>query len=120
MGLFVWLWDRGTVRTVGAALGGGRYAQPWIITKGDPNPEATERVSAPPLSLSPSGGVSSELPSALSPHPHGPAQRLPILSLALAFPQESVFSPESDHSLYFTYRGPPNTLEVRDLSYQVP
>lgn len=32
---------------------------------------------------------------------------------------ESVFSPESDHSLYFTYSGPPNTLEVRDLSYQV-
>ncbi|XP_049640668.1 ATP-binding cassette sub-family G member 8 [Suncus etruscus] len=40
----------------------------------------------------------------------------------MASPQnftESVFSPESDHSLYFPYSGPPNTLEVRDLSYQV-
>ncbi|KAJ1077992.1 hypothetical protein K5549_011319 [Capra hircus] len=33
--------------------------------------------------------------------------------------QDSVFSSESDNSLYFTYSGQPNTLEVRDLSYQV-
>ena len=30
-----------------------------------------------------------------------------------------MFSSESDNSLYFTYSGQPNTLEVRDLSYQV-
>ena len=29
------------------------------------------------------------------------------------------WSSESDNSLYFTYSGQPNTLEVRDLSYQV-
>ncbi|XP_069349931.1 ATP-binding cassette sub-family G member 8 isoform X1 [Eulemur rufifrons] len=33
--------------------------------------------------------------------------------------QDSLFSSESDSSLYFTYSGQPNTLEVRDLSYQV-
>uniref|UniRef100_A0A8C8Z916 ATP-binding cassette sub-family G member 8 n=1 Tax=Prolemur simus TaxID=1328070 RepID=A0A8C8Z916_PROSS len=33
--------------------------------------------------------------------------------------QDSLFSSESDNSLYFTYSGQPNTLEVRDLSYQV-
>lgn len=33
--------------------------------------------------------------------------------------QESCFSSESDNSLYFTYSGRSNTLEVRDLSYQV-
>ncbi|XP_004616135.2 ATP-binding cassette sub-family G member 8 [Sorex araneus] len=33
--------------------------------------------------------------------------------------EESVFSRESDHCLYFSYSGPPNTLEVRNLSYQV-
>ncbi|XP_006909754.1 ATP-binding cassette sub-family G member 8 [Pteropus alecto] len=33
--------------------------------------------------------------------------------------QESLFSSESDNSLYFTYSGRSNTLEVRDLSYQV-
>ncbi|XP_007537319.1 ATP-binding cassette sub-family G member 8 isoform X2 [Erinaceus europaeus] len=34
--------------------------------------------------------------------------------------QESLFPCESDSdSLYFTYSGPPNTLEVRNLSYQV-
>ncbi|XP_043774061.1 ATP-binding cassette sub-family G member 8 isoform X2 [Cervus elaphus] len=33
--------------------------------------------------------------------------------------QDSVFSSESDNSLYFTYSGQSNTLEVRDLSYQV-
>ncbi|XP_008056300.1 ATP-binding cassette sub-family G member 8 [Carlito syrichta] len=33
--------------------------------------------------------------------------------------QDSLFSSESDNSLYFTYSGLPNTLEVRDLSYQV-
>uniref|UniRef100_H0X7R1 ATP-binding cassette sub-family G member 8 n=1 Tax=Otolemur garnettii TaxID=30611 RepID=H0X7R1_OTOGA len=33
--------------------------------------------------------------------------------------QDSLFSSESDNSLYFTYSGPPNTLEVQDLSYQV-
>ncbi|XP_039743215.1 ATP-binding cassette sub-family G member 8 [Pteropus medius] len=33
--------------------------------------------------------------------------------------QESLFSSESDNSLYFTYSGQSNTLEVRDLSYQV-
>ncbi|XP_057414311.1 ATP-binding cassette sub-family G member 8 isoform X2 [Balaenoptera acutorostrata] len=32
--------------------------------------------------------------------------------------QDSVFSSESDNSLYFTYSGQSNTLEVRDLSYQ--
>nr|XP_020144180.1 ATP-binding cassette sub-family G member 8 isoform X2 [Microcebus murinus] len=32
--------------------------------------------------------------------------------------QDSLFS-ENDNSLYFTYSGQPNTLEVRDLSYQV-
>lgn len=32
--------------------------------------------------------------------------------------QDSLFS-ESDNSLYFTYSGQSNTLEVRDLSYQV-
>ncbi|XP_004582826.2 ATP-binding cassette sub-family G member 8 [Ochotona princeps] len=33
--------------------------------------------------------------------------------------QDSLFSSENDNSLYFTYRGQSNTLEVRDLSYQV-
>uniref|UniRef100_A0A2K6G088 ATP-binding cassette sub-family G member 8 n=1 Tax=Propithecus coquereli TaxID=379532 RepID=A0A2K6G088_PROCO len=33
--------------------------------------------------------------------------------------QDSLFSSENDNSLYFTYSGQPNTLEVRDLSYQV-
>ncbi|XP_027632117.1 ATP-binding cassette sub-family G member 8 isoform X1 [Tupaia chinensis] len=33
--------------------------------------------------------------------------------------QDSLFSSESDNSLYFTYSGPSNTLEVSDLSYQV-
>ncbi|XP_036119154.1 ATP-binding cassette sub-family G member 8 [Molossus molossus] len=33
--------------------------------------------------------------------------------------QDSLFSSESDNSLYFTYSGPSNTLEVRGLSYQV-
>ncbi|XP_041610712.1 ATP-binding cassette sub-family G member 8 isoform X2 [Vulpes lagopus] len=33
--------------------------------------------------------------------------------------QDSLFSSESDNSLYFTYGGQSNTLEVRDLSYQV-
>ncbi|XP_045141745.1 ATP-binding cassette sub-family G member 8 isoform X2 [Echinops telfairi] len=33
--------------------------------------------------------------------------------------QDSLFSSESDNSLYFTYSGQSNTLEVRDLSYQV-
>ncbi|XP_004447360.1 ATP-binding cassette sub-family G member 8 isoform X2 [Dasypus novemcinctus] len=53
----------------------------------------------------------------------GPAERGPRCGAA---PQEasqglqdSLFSSESDNSLYFTYRGQSNTLEVRDLSYQV-
>ncbi|XP_034808928.2 ATP-binding cassette sub-family G member 8 isoform X2 [Pan paniscus] len=33
--------------------------------------------------------------------------------------QDRLFSSESDNSLYFTYSGQPNTLEVRDLNYQV-
>ncbi|KAM8787164.1 ATP-binding cassette sub-family G member 8 isoform 2-T2 [Rhynchonycteris naso] len=33
--------------------------------------------------------------------------------------QDSLFSSESDNSLYFTYTGQPNTLEVRGLNYQV-
>ncbi|XP_017196292.2 ATP-binding cassette sub-family G member 8 isoform X1 [Oryctolagus cuniculus] len=33
--------------------------------------------------------------------------------------QDSLFSSETDSSLYFTYSGHSNTLEVRDLSYQV-
>ncbi|KAK2509618.1 hypothetical protein MC885_011329 [Smutsia gigantea] len=33
--------------------------------------------------------------------------------------QDSLFSWESDNSLYFTYSGHCNTLEVRDLNYQV-
>ncbi|XP_031211409.1 ATP-binding cassette sub-family G member 8 isoform X2 [Mastomys coucha] len=33
--------------------------------------------------------------------------------------QDSLFSSESDNSLYFTYSGQSNTLEVRDLTYQV-
>ncbi|XP_020943229.1 ATP-binding cassette sub-family G member 8 isoform X2 [Sus scrofa] len=33
--------------------------------------------------------------------------------------QDSVFSSESDNSLYFTYSGQSNTLEVRGLTYQV-
>lgn len=33
--------------------------------------------------------------------------------------QDSLFSSESDNSLYFTYSGQSNTFEVRDLSYQV-
>ncbi|XP_006882439.1 PREDICTED: ATP-binding cassette sub-family G member 8 [Elephantulus edwardii] len=33
--------------------------------------------------------------------------------------QDSLFSSENDNSLYFTYSGQSNTLEVRDLSYQV-
>ncbi|CAK6435047.1 unnamed protein product [Pipistrellus nathusii] len=33
--------------------------------------------------------------------------------------QDSLFSSESDNSLYFTYSGPSNTLEVQGLSYQV-
>uniref|UniRef100_H0UTE5 ATP-binding cassette sub-family G member 8 n=1 Tax=Cavia porcellus TaxID=10141 RepID=H0UTE5_CAVPO len=33
--------------------------------------------------------------------------------------QDSLFSSENDNSLYFTYRGQSNTLEVRDLTYQV-
>ncbi|XP_021073631.1 ATP-binding cassette sub-family G member 8 isoform X1 [Mus pahari] len=33
--------------------------------------------------------------------------------------QDSLFSSESDNSLYFTYSGRSNTLEVRDLTYQV-
>ncbi|XP_018420537.1 PREDICTED: ATP-binding cassette sub-family G member 8 [Nanorana parkeri] len=30
-----------------------------------------------------------------------------------------LFVPEEDNSLYFTYSGPPNVLEVKDLTYQV-
>lgn len=30
-----------------------------------------------------------------------------------------MFSSETDNSLYFTYSGKSNTLEVQDLSYQV-
>ncbi|XP_019321149.1 ATP-binding cassette sub-family G member 8 isoform X2 [Panthera pardus] len=33
--------------------------------------------------------------------------------------QDSLFSSENDSSLYFTYSGQSNTLEVQDLSYQV-
>ncbi|XP_045301836.1 ATP-binding cassette sub-family G member 8 isoform X1 [Leopardus geoffroyi] len=33
--------------------------------------------------------------------------------------QDSLFSSENDNSLYFTYSGQSNTLEVQDLSYQV-
>ncbi|XP_048208977.1 ATP-binding cassette sub-family G member 8 isoform X2 [Perognathus longimembris pacificus] len=33
--------------------------------------------------------------------------------------QDSLFSSESDNSLYFTYSGQSNTLEVKDLTYQV-
>ncbi|XP_037663118.1 ATP-binding cassette sub-family G member 8 isoform X2 [Choloepus didactylus] len=33
--------------------------------------------------------------------------------------QDSLFSSESDNSLYFTYSGQSNTLEVQNLSYQV-
>ncbi|XP_051016974.1 ATP-binding cassette sub-family G member 8 isoform X2 [Acomys russatus] len=33
--------------------------------------------------------------------------------------QDSLFSSESDNSLYFTYGGRSNTLEVRDLTYEV-
>ncbi|XP_043843193.1 ATP-binding cassette sub-family G member 8 isoform X3 [Dromiciops gliroides] len=33
--------------------------------------------------------------------------------------QNSVFFSESDNSLYFTYSGQSNTLEIRDLNYQV-
>ncbi|XP_074060942.1 ATP-binding cassette sub-family G member 8 isoform X1 [Macrotis lagotis] len=33
--------------------------------------------------------------------------------------QDSVFFSESDNSLYFTYSGQSNTLEIRDLNYQV-
>ncbi|XP_076990229.1 ATP-binding cassette sub-family G member 8 [Tamandua tetradactyla] len=33
--------------------------------------------------------------------------------------RDSLFSSETDNSLYFTYGGQSNTLEVRDLSYQV-
>ncbi|CAH6778051.1 Abcg8 [Phodopus roborovskii] len=33
--------------------------------------------------------------------------------------QDILFSSESDNSLYFTYSGQSNTLEVRDLTYQV-
>lgn len=33
--------------------------------------------------------------------------------------QDSLFSSESDNSLYFTYSGQSNTLEVQGLSYQV-
>ncbi|XP_077885409.1 ATP-binding cassette sub-family G member 8 isoform X4 [Ictidomys tridecemlineatus] len=33
--------------------------------------------------------------------------------------QDSLFSSESDNGLYFTYSGQSNTLEVRDLTYQV-
>uniref|UniRef100_H3B4U4 ATP-binding cassette sub-family G member 8 n=1 Tax=Latimeria chalumnae TaxID=7897 RepID=H3B4U4_LATCH len=33
--------------------------------------------------------------------------------------RDSLFSCEEDNSLYFTYSGKPNVLEVRDLSYQV-
>ncbi|XP_073905698.1 ATP-binding cassette sub-family G member 8 isoform X1 [Castor canadensis] len=33
--------------------------------------------------------------------------------------QESLFFSENDNSLYFTYSGQSNTLEVRDLTYQV-
>ncbi|XP_064220114.1 ATP-binding cassette sub-family G member 8 isoform X2 [Aotus nancymaae] len=33
--------------------------------------------------------------------------------------QDRLFSSESDNSLYFTYSGQPNTLEVKDLNYQV-
>ncbi|XP_062934937.1 ATP-binding cassette sub-family G member 8 [Cynocephalus volans] len=33
--------------------------------------------------------------------------------------QDSLFSSESDNSLYFTYSGQSNTLEIRDLNYQV-
>ncbi|XP_004839427.1 ATP-binding cassette sub-family G member 8 isoform X1 [Heterocephalus glaber] len=33
--------------------------------------------------------------------------------------QDSFFSSENDNSLYFTYSGQSNTLEVRDLTYQV-
>ncbi|KAM9601511.1 LOW QUALITY PROTEIN: ATP-binding cassette sub-family G member 8 [Trichechus inunguis] len=33
--------------------------------------------------------------------------------------QDSLFSSESDNTLYFTYSGPSNILDVQDLSYQV-
>ncbi|XP_069464561.1 ATP-binding cassette sub-family G member 8 [Ambystoma mexicanum] len=34
-------------------------------------------------------------------------------------PGDSLFSTEDDNSLYFTYSGKPNVLEVKELSYQV-
>ncbi|KAM9317185.1 ATP-binding cassette sub-family G member 8 [Gastrophryne carolinensis] len=34
-------------------------------------------------------------------------------------PRQDLFVPEEDNSLYFTYSGLPNVLEVKDLSYQV-
>ncbi|KAF5913131.1 hypothetical protein HPG69_009082, partial [Diceros bicornis minor] len=43
----------------------------------------------------------------------------PHSHLSLQGLQDSLFSSESDNSLYFTYSGRSNTLEVRDLSYQV-
>uniref|UniRef100_A0ACB8GA98 ATP-binding cassette sub- G member 8 n=1 Tax=Sphaerodactylus townsendi TaxID=933632 RepID=A0ACB8GA98_9SAUR len=33
--------------------------------------------------------------------------------------QDSIFCSEDDNSLYFTYSGKSNVLEVRDLNYQV-
>lgn len=65
-------------------------------------------------------------PSGLLPAPH---PRLLCPQLPLEGPltchdsqqglQDSLFSSESDNSLYFTYSGQSNTLEVRDLTYQV-
>ncbi|KAM4694208.1 ATP-binding cassette sub-family G member 8 [Discoglossus pictus] len=34
-------------------------------------------------------------------------------------PNDDLFLPEEDNSLYFTYSGAPNVLEVKDLNYQV-
>ncbi|KAM4770874.1 ATP-binding cassette sub-family G member 8 [Rhinophrynus dorsalis] len=34
-------------------------------------------------------------------------------------PRDNLYLPEEDNSLYFTYSGMPNVLEVKDLNYQV-
>eukprot|EP00074_Homo_sapiens_P074613 XP_011531332.1 ATP-binding cassette sub-family G member 8 isoform X2 [Homo sapiens] len=57
----------------------------------------------------------------LKPHPRPAESALlqsSLRSTGLGL-QDRLFSSESDNSLYFTYSGQPNTLEVRDLNYQV-
>ncbi|XP_078505810.1 ATP-binding cassette sub-family G member 8 [Lissotriton helveticus] len=48
-----------------------------------------------------------------------PCSPEPDSSFFMRVSRDSLFSSEDDNSLYFTYSGKPNVLEVKELSYQV-